>query len=88
MQVKNLHPKLCNEAHYIHLEAIGAPTLDIPIQFADQASSFLCAYRDKYQFGASGMMPRCGLIYDRQNQTVGRISYNGRIWDANDHLVE
>jgi hypothetical protein len=62
MQIKNPHLELRDATHYIHLAAIGAPTLDIPIQFADQASRLFCAYREKYQFGASGMKPGCGLI--------------------------
>ena len=88
MHVKTLVQELCDTPHYIHLAALGAPTLDVPVQFADEAAKLFAAYRDKYGFGASEMEAECGRIYDRQNRTVGRISYNGRIWDANDNPVE
>jgi hypothetical protein len=88
MKVRTLAPNLQCEAHYIHLAAVGAPPLDIPVRFADEASRIFSAYRDKYQFGASGMKTGCGNIYNSRNHLVGRISYNGRIWDANDNLIE
>jgi hypothetical protein len=88
MKVRTLAPNLQGEAHYIHLAAMGAPSLDIPVQFADEASRIFSAYREKYKFGASEMKARCGNIYNSRNHLVGRISYNGRIWDANDNLIE
>jgi hypothetical protein len=88
MKVRTLPSGFEGEAHYIHLAAIGAPKLDIPVQFADEASRIFSAYRDKYQFGASGMKAGCGNIYNSRNRLVGRISYNGRIWDANGNLIE
>jgi hypothetical protein len=30
----------------------------------------------------------CGNIYNSFGELVGRISYNGRIWDASDNPVE
>lgn len=88
MKVRTLAPNLQSEAHFIHLAAIGAPLLDIPVQFADEAARVFSAYRDKYEFGASGMKARCGNIYNSRKHRVARISYNGRIWDANDNLIE
>ena len=88
MKIRTLAPNLQSETHYIHLAAIGAPSLDILVQFADEASRIFSAYRDKYEFGASGMKARCGNIYNSRNHLVGRISYNGRIWDANGNLIE
>jgi membrane-bound ClpP family serine protease len=88
MQVKNPHQELSGEPHYIHLAAVGAPTLDIPVRYADEASKLFSLYRDKYGFGASEMEAECGSIYDCQNRRVGRISYNGRIWDANSNPIE
>ena len=79
---------LKSEQHYIHLAASGAPTFNVPVQFADEASEVFSAYRDRYEFGASAMKEGCGNIYDCQNRLVGRISYNGRIWDANGKPVE
>lgn len=76
------------QPHYIHLTAMGAPTLKVTIRFADQASKVFCAYRDKYEFGASAMLDGCGNIYSSDNLLVGRISYNGRIWDATGNVVE
>ena len=77
-----------SKQHYIHLAAAGAPTFNVPVQFADEASEVFSAYRDRYEFGASAMKERCGNIYDSQNCLVGRISYNGRIWDPNGKPVE
>ncbi len=88
MKVRTLAPNFQSEAHYIHLAAIGAPSMNIAVQFADEASRIFSAYRDKYKFGASEMKARCGNVYNSRNGRVGRISYNGRIWDANDNLVE
>jgi hypothetical protein len=88
MKVRPLAPNLQDEAHHIHLAAMGAPSLDIPVQFADEASRIFSAYREKLKFGASGMKAKCGNIYNSRNHLVGRISYNGRIWDANDNLIE
>jgi hypothetical protein len=79
---------LKSEQHYIHLAASGAPTFNFPVQFADEASEVFSAYRDRYGFGASAMKAGCGNIYDCRNRVVGRISYNGRIWDANGKPVE
>ena len=44
MQVKTLVQELCDTPHYIHLEALGAPTLDVPVQFADEAAKLFAAY--------------------------------------------
>jgi hypothetical protein len=79
---------LRTEQHYVHLVASGAPTFNIPVRFADEASEVFAAYRDRYEFGASAMKAGCGNIYDSQNRLVGRISYNGRIWDADGKPVE
>jgi len=88
MQTSNMIPDLRPERHYIHLAASGAPTLNVLVRFADQASKVFSAYREKYQFGSSEMKAGCGDIYDSRNSVVGRISYNGRIWTANGVLVE
>jgi len=81
-------PNCSDDAYHIHLSASGAPTLNIPVRFADEASKVFSAYREKYGFGASEMQADCGNIYNSQNQLVGRISYNGRIWDGNGNPVE
>ena len=88
MQTATIVPDLRGEHHHIHLAASGAPTLDVTIQFADEASRVFTAYRDKYEFGASEMKRGCGNIYDSRNHLVGRISFNGRIWDAKGNPVE
>lgn len=80
--------RISSEEHYIHLSASGVPTLNIAVQFADQASNVFCAYRDRYEFGASAMKAHCGNIYDSRDCLVGRISYNGRIWDSRGNPVE
>jgi hypothetical protein len=58
------------------------------VQFAEEASRVFCAYRQKYQFGASEMAAGCGNIYGPSGAFVGRISYNGRIWNADGNPVE
>jgi len=88
MQITTTVPDLRGEPHHIHLAASGAPTLDVTIQFADEASRIFSAYRDQYEFGASEMKARCGNIYNSQNRIVGRISYNGRIWNADGKPAE
>jgi hypothetical protein len=88
MQIRPAIPELPGETHHIHLAASGAPTLDVAVQFAEEASKVFSAYREKYEFGASEMKARCGNIYDSQSRLVGRISYNGRIWDANGNPAE
>ena len=75
-------------SHRLRLAAFGAPTLDVPVRFADEASKALSAYRDSYGLGASEMEAECGNIYDSGNNVIGRISYNGRIWDSNGNPVE
>ena len=74
--------------HRLHLAAAGAPSFDLPVRYADEASRCLSAYREKYDIGASDMSARCGNIYDAQNRLVARISYNGRIWDADGNPVD
>jgi hypothetical protein len=88
MKVRTLATNLQSEAHYIRLAATGAPSVDIRVQFADEAARVFSAYRDKYEFSASEMKAECGNIFNSRNRRVGRISYNGRIWDANDDLLE
>jgi hypothetical protein len=60
------------EPHHIHLAASGAPTLDIPVQFADEASKAFCTYREKYEFGASEMDTGCGNIYNSRGVEFGK----------------
>ena len=86
MKTSVLDPR--GETYFMHLAALGAPTFDVAVEFADEASTLFSAYRDKYGFGASEMEVGCGDIYDSQKRRVGRISYNGRIWDANDSPIE
>jgi hypothetical protein len=76
------------EFHHIYLAANGAPALSVAVRFADQASKVFCAYRERYQFGASEMEAGCGNIYNSLGVLVGHISYNGRIWDASATPVE
>ena len=88
MKISSRVSNLQVEFHHVYLATNGVPSLSIPVQFADQASRVFCAYREKYQFGASEMEAGCGNIYNSLGELVGHISYNGRIWDANGNLVE
>jgi len=82
-----LQSALC-ETYYVHFAASGAPSVDMPVQYADEAARAFSAYREKYALGASEMDILCGNIYDSQNRLVARISYNGRIWDPDGDPVE
>jgi hypothetical protein len=75
------------DTHHIYLAAFGAPTLRIPVGFADEASKLLRLYRDRYSLGASAFKPGCGHIHNSRNLFVGRISYNGRIWNHRGDLI-
>jgi len=76
------------EAYYIHLAASGAPSVNMPVKYADEAARAFSAYREKYDLGASEMDVLCGNVYDSQNRLVARISYNGRVWDPDGNPVE
>jgi hypothetical protein len=79
---------LSSGSYFIHLGALGAPSMVLQISFADHASQLFAAYRDQYQFGASDMEDDCGFITNSENVVIGRISYNGRIWDAVGRFIE
>jgi hypothetical protein len=88
IRMKSMVPDLLGEVHHIHLAAIGAPTLNIAVQFADEASRVFSTYREKYEVAASDMKAGCGNIYNSRNLLVARISYNARIWDTKGCIVE
>lgn len=81
-------PALHLEVHHIYLAAMEAPPLTVQVQFIDEASTIFCAYRERYQFGASEMEVACGNIYNSRGELVGRISYNGRMWNAEGIPIE
>ena len=70
----------------IYLAAIGAPTEKVEVATLAEASAAFVRYRNEYMFGGSGMKARCGFVYEGK-QRVARVSYNGRVWDANDTEV-
>jgi hypothetical protein len=66
----------------LRLKAVGAPCMNVEVQFADQASKLFCAYRDRFNLGASDLEDGCGDVIDGRGEIVARISYNGRIWGS------
>jgi len=70
------------ETYYLKLSAKGASKKTVRVQYADDASRLFSNYRDTYGFGASDMALGCGDVVDVAGKFVGRISYNGRIWDV------
>ena len=70
------------QTHFLKIAFRGFPTTVIPVAYADDASRIFCAFRDSNGLGASDMKRGCGDLLDSQNQVVGRISYNGKIWQG------
>lgn len=68
--------------HYVHLSGEGAPTMNVRIDYADQASAVVQLYRDKYDLGSSQMGEGAGEIFDPGGKQIGHVSYNGRVWSG------
>ena len=86
MEIASKALDLYGETHYLYLAATGAPTLSVPVHFADEASKVLCAYREKFQFGASEMEAGCGNIYNSLKRSCRshliQRAYLGRKWQS------
>lgn len=67
-------------AYYLHLEAEGCRHKTVRVRYVDDAQAIFNDWRDHNGFGASELRSRAGLITDQNNQTICRISYNGRAW--------
>jgi hypothetical protein len=66
---------------------MGHVRMTVRVANLEQASQCFAAHRDGFGLGASAMRKGCGDV--RQGQKlVGRISYNGRIWDASGKPVD
>jgi hypothetical protein len=66
----------------LYLAAIGCPTKNVPVANSEQAQNAFNMYRSIYDFGGSAMKRGCGDIRDENGALIARISYNGRVWDA------
>jgi hypothetical protein len=75
-------------AYYLNLSAEGYPTHTIRVRTANEAAVLWEYYRDFHDIGASEMTSECGRVTDAQGKLHARISYNGRIWDANQNPVD
>lgn len=71
----------------ITISFTGHPRIDIPVSSLLEASKCFAAHRDGFGFGASAMRTGCGDVRIGR-KLVGRISYNGRIWDASGKPVD
>lgn len=65
----------------LRLAAVGCPTLDVPVNDAEQIVRIWEHYRDENGIGASDMSHGCGDLVAADGSVVARISYNGAIWD-------
>jgi hypothetical protein len=80
--------ELTASSGYIYLAATGCPTLKIPVQSADMASTMFQQYRDRNGIGASDMKPDCGSIFAGDGTLVAKVSYNGRVWSPEGLLLQ
>ena len=71
----------------LKLAAEGCPTLHVPVNNAEQIVRIWERYRDENGISASDMKGGCGDLIGSDGSVVARISYNGRIWDANGKCV-
>lgn len=51
-----------------------------------ECSRAMRQFIDLHDLGASDMLDRCGEV-SKDGRVVGRISYNGRIWDNDNNVV-
>jgi len=52
------------------------------------AVKIFCAWRDRNELGGGNITGRCGFIVDAGGEVLGRISYNGRVWnDAGAEII-
>lgn len=63
----------------LRLSAVGAPTIDQPVCFADDASRIWCKYRDQHGVSGSTMKRDSGRITDAKGNLMATICYNGRV---------
>ena len=75
------------QIYFVKIAFRGIPTAVVPVQFADEASKLLCEVRDRNGFGVSDMKSGCGDLMDAEHCIVGRISYNGRVWNADGQAI-
>lgn len=64
---------------FLRISFKGLANQLIPVEFADDASRIFSAIRDANGFGASDMKNGCGDLLEN-GRIIGRISYNGRVW--------
>jgi hypothetical protein len=67
---------------FLKLAAIGCATMKVAVSDAEQVIEIWSRYRDGNGIGASDMKRGCGDLVDVKGKKVGRVSYNGRIWDV------
>jgi hypothetical protein len=66
----------------IHIEGLKAQSITAPT--TQEAAKNFRDYFEMNDLGASSMEGDCGKLYrtvDGKQEHVGRISYNGRLWD-------
>jgi hypothetical protein len=66
----------------IHVEGLKAQTITAPTM--QRAAKDFRDYFEMNDLGASSMEGDCGKLYrtvDGKREHIGRISYNGRLWD-------
>lgn len=83
---ESVNPNRTNK--YLRIAFKHLPLELIPVQFADDAARIFCEIRDQYGFASSDMKIGCGDLLDGDDNIIGCISYNGRIWNAKGEAVE
>lgn len=74
------------DGYQIYLAARNCPTHRLMVVDSISASEVFCQYRDSFGLGASDMKKGCGNVTDQSGKLIARISYNGRVWDADGNL--
>lgn len=61
-------------------------TMTVPVENFKHAKAMFEAYRDGKDLASSEMKKSDGKVFEGKIQ-VGRVSYNGRVWDMNDKEI-
>ena len=72
---------------YLVLSALGMKTRRVAVNDAHQIERIWAAWRTDNDLGYHDLKADSGNLVDSTGKVVARISYNGRIWDADDRLI-
>jgi len=72
---------------YLVLSALGMKTRRVAVNDAHQIERIWAAWRTDNDLGYHDLKADSGNLVDSTGKVVARISYNGRIWDADGGLI-